>query len=63
MEFHAVIRECAAGGVLRDQPPAFASAVMGAIAETTMEFIAREPTHVKRHTKAGFEAFWRAVTD
>jgi hypothetical protein len=62
MEFHAVIRECAAGGLLRDLPPAFASAVMGAIAETTMEFIAREPTHVKRYTKAGFESFWRAVT-
>jgi len=62
MEFHAVIHECAAGGLLRDQPPAFASAVMGAIAETTMEFIAREPTHVKRYTKAGFESFWRAVT-
>jgi hypothetical protein len=35
---------------------------MGAIAETTMEFIAREPTHAKRYTKAGFESFWRAVT-
>jgi len=27
-----------------------------------MEFIAREPTHVKRYTKAGFESFWWAVT-
>jgi hypothetical protein len=33
-----------------------------AIAETTMEFIAREPAHAKRYTKAGFEAFWKTMT-
>jgi AcrR family transcriptional regulator len=61
-EFNDMMRECAAGGAMRHQPPAFASAVMGAIADTTMDFIAREPAQAKRYTKAGFEAFWKAVT-
>jgi AcrR family transcriptional regulator len=60
-EFNDLIRECAAGGALKDQPPAFASAVMSAIAETTMEFIAREPAHKNRYKEAGFEAFWKAI--
>jgi hypothetical protein len=34
---------------------------MRAIADTTMDIIAREPAQPKRYTKAGFEAFWKAV--
>jgi hypothetical protein len=34
---------------------------MSAIADTTMDFIAREPAQAKRHTKAGFDAFWKAA--
>jgi AcrR family transcriptional regulator len=60
-EFHDMITECASCGALKDQPPAFASAVMGAIADATMDFIAREPTKARRYTEAGFEAFWKAV--
>jgi len=37
------------------------SAIMSAIADTTMDFIAREPAQAKRYTKAGFDAFWKAV--
>ena len=61
-EFDDMMRECAAGGAMRHQPPAFASAIMSAIADTTMDFIAREPVQAKRYTKAGFDAFWKAVT-
>ena len=61
-EFDDMMRECAAGGAMRHQPPAFASAIMSAIADTTMDFIAREPAQAKRYTKAGFDAFWKAVT-
>src|ERR1700687_5016013 len=56
-EFNEMMRECAAGGALRHQPPSFASAVMSAIADTTMDFIAREPAQAKRYTKAGLDAF------
>jgi AcrR family transcriptional regulator len=51
-----------ASGVLRDHPPAFAAAIMGALADTTMEFIAREPAQAERYRDAGFEAFWNAVS-
>jgi AcrR family transcriptional regulator len=50
-----------ASGVLRDHPAAFAAAIMGALADTTMEFIAREPAQAERYRDAGFEAFWNAV--
>jgi AcrR family transcriptional regulator len=60
-EFDGMMRECAAGGAMRRQPPSFVSAIMSAIADTTMDFIAREPTQEKRYTKAGFDAFWKAV--
>jgi AcrR family transcriptional regulator len=56
-----MMREWAAGGAMRRQPPSFVSAIMSAIADTTMDFIAREPAQAKRYTKAGFDAFWKAV--
>jgi hypothetical protein len=34
---------------------------MAALAETTMDFIAREPAAADRYRKAGFEAFWHAI--
>jgi len=60
-EVDDIMRECAAGGAMRHQPPSFVSAIMSAIADATMEFIAHEPAQAKRYTKAGFEAFWKAV--
>jgi AcrR family transcriptional regulator len=60
-EVDDMMRECAAGGAMRHQPPEFVSAIMSAIADTTMDFIAREPAQAKRYTKAGFDAFWKAV--
>jgi AcrR family transcriptional regulator len=61
-EVNDMMRECAAGGAMRHQPPSFVSAIFSAIADTTMDFIAREPAQAKRYTKAGFDAFWKAVT-
>jgi hypothetical protein len=60
-EFDDMMRECAAGGAMRHQPPSFVSAIMSAIGDTTMDFIMREPAQAKRYTKAGFDAFWNAV--
>jgi AcrR family transcriptional regulator len=57
-----MMRECAFGGAMRHQPPSFVSAIVSAIADTTMDFIAREPAQTKRYTNAGFDAFWKAVT-
>jgi AcrR family transcriptional regulator len=60
-EVNDMMRECAAGGAMRRQPPSFVSAIFSAIADTTMDFIAREPAQSKRYLKAGFDAFWKAV--
>ncbi len=59
--FRELMIQCARVGPLKDQPSAFAPAVMGAIAETTMDFIAADPAKAKELTEAGFQAFWRAV--
>jgi AcrR family transcriptional regulator len=61
-EINQMIREILAGGPLEDQPPAFAAAILGAMADTTMDFIALNPGRAKHYAKAGFEAFWKAVT-
>jgi hypothetical protein len=61
-EFDDMMLECAASGVMKHQPSAFVSAIMSAIADATMDFIVREPAQAKRYTKAGFDAFWKAVT-
>ena len=60
-ELNDMMREWAAGGAMRRQPPSFVSAILSAIADTTMDFIAREPAQARRYTKAGFDAFWKAV--
>src|ERR1700692_39827 len=60
-EVNGMMRDWAAGGAMRRQPPSFVSAIMSAIADTTMDFIAREPAQAKRYTKAGFDAFWKAA--
>ncbi len=58
-----MMRECASGGAMRHQPPSFVSAILGAIADTTMDFIAREPAHAKAAIQRlrWFDAFWNAV--
>jgi AcrR family transcriptional regulator len=61
--FDEMMRECAAGGAMKGQSPAFVSALMSAIADTAMDFIAREPGQAKRYTKAGFDAFWKVVAE
>jgi AcrR family transcriptional regulator len=60
-EMSGLVRELAAGGPLRDQTPDFVAAIMNALAEVTMDFIAKEPAKAKSFTKAGFEAFCKAV--
>ncbi|WP_024871954.1 TetR/AcrR family transcriptional regulator [Tolumonas lignilytica] len=40
---------------------AFASAMMLAMAETTMDFIIREPAATEHYCHTGFEAFWRVL--
>lgn len=60
-QINAMMQESLASGVLKDQPPSFGPAIMASLAETTMEFILREPALADRYKSAGFDAFWAAI--
>jgi AcrR family transcriptional regulator len=60
-QINAMMQESVAGGALKDQPSAFVGAIMSSLAETTMEFILREPAMAERYKSAGFDAFWAAI--
>jgi AcrR family transcriptional regulator len=60
-EINAMLQESIASGALRDRPPAFVGAIMASLAETTMDFMARDPAHADAYAMSGFEAFWNAI--
>ncbi|HEV3422788.1 MAG TPA: TetR/AcrR family transcriptional regulator [Paraburkholderia sp.] len=60
-DVNTMMQASIASGVLRDHPTAFVAAIMGALAETTMDFMERDTARAERYRDAGFEAFWRAV--
>jgi AcrR family transcriptional regulator len=60
-EFETLLRESTANGTLRGQSPAFVIAIITSLAETTMEFMMREPAHAERYSASGFEALWGAI--
>ncbi len=57
----AMLQACVAKGALHDRPPAFAAAILVALAETTMDFVIKYPAQAEQYREAGFEAFWNAV--
>jgi AcrR family transcriptional regulator len=61
-DINAMVEVSTGDGALRKLPPAFVSAILSSLAETTMEFMARDPRQAKRYIESGFEAFWNAVT-
>jgi AcrR family transcriptional regulator len=51
-----------AAGVLRKgQPVGFMAGVITAVAETTMQFMAKNSAEASVYRQAGFEAIWRAI--
>lgn len=49
-------------GVLVDAPIAFHSSVIEHIADTTIEFVDKDPEHAEHQRQLGFRAVWRAIT-
>lgn len=47
---------------MSDEYRAFGDALFLTLAETTMEFAARDPAHANEYISLGFEAMWRALT-
>jgi AcrR family transcriptional regulator len=48
-------------GPMRNAPLMFVVAVMNAIMDTTIDFMIRDKANAEKHSKAGFEAMWRAI--
>lgn len=60
-DINTLVQHSIAAGVLRAQPPAFVGAIMGSLAETTMDFMSREPAQAQMYADAGFQSFWNAI--
>ena len=60
-DVHAMLQESIASGALRDQPLTFVGAIMGSLADTTMDFMARDPARADEYAASGFEALWNAI--
>lgn len=61
-EISALMQASVTNSALREQPPAFVSAIMATLAETTMDFMSRDKAQAEQYSQAGFEAFWRAIS-
>jgi AcrR family transcriptional regulator len=55
------MRQLVARGKLSGLPPAFASDLLLAMAETTMASMVANPAKAEHYRSAGFEAFWSAA--
>lgn len=63
--FQAVSRlmeDAVQSGMLVDASIAFLYAVIERIADTTIEYVEKEPEGAERHRQVGFHAAWRAIT-
>ena len=49
-------------GPMRKLPLSFVSALMSAIAETTIDFMIQDPANADKHCAAAFDALWRMIT-
>jgi hypothetical protein len=55
------MQQLVAQGKLSGLPPAFASDLLLAMAETTMASMVSNPAKAEHYRSAGFEAFWSAA--
>ncbi len=60
-DLSVMIEESIKSGILRDHPPEFVAAIMGSLAETTMQFVSRNPRQAELYRATGFDAFWNAI--
>lgn len=60
-DFNVVLEEALAGHAGEAQSADYVGAVLNALAETTLDFIARAPGRHDHHRALGFETFWKAI--
>jgi hypothetical protein len=51
-----------AHGPMQKVPMGFLVALMNSVAEATMDFMRQDPANAKKHSKEGFDAFWRMIS-
>jgi AcrR family transcriptional regulator len=57
----ALLERSRANGALRNAPLGFVSALMSAMADTTMDFMIADPANADQHCQTAFEALWRML--
>jgi hypothetical protein len=57
-----LMERCRSNGPMRAAPMGFVSAIMSSLAEATMDYMVQDPANAKKHSKAGFDALWRAIS-
>jgi AcrR family transcriptional regulator len=62
LEIEKTAEAAVAQRVFLDRPLEFIRAAMSALADTTMEFMRRNPDQAQRYRSDGFEMLWAAVT-
>ncbi|ALN92763.1 MULTISPECIES: TetR/AcrR family transcriptional regulator [Lysobacter] len=60
--FNSRLHNSVEQGLICSPSSSFVGALLGAIAEVTMDFVAREPERAAHYREAGFEAFWKSVS-
>lgn len=60
-DFKAVLEGALATHAREGQSADYVSAVLNALAQTTLDFIARDPGRHDHHRALGFETFWKAI--
>lgn len=58
----ALLERSRQNGVLRNAPLVFVLALVSATAETTIDFMIRDPANAGAHCDLGFEAAWRVLS-
>ena len=60
-DFHRLVEECLASGAMRGPSVDFVRAMLGSLAETTMDFMIRDPANADTYRESGFDALWSAI--
>lgn len=56
-----VLERSRQNSAMRDAPLALVAALIGALADTTVDFMIGDPANAERHCTTGFEAVWRML--
>jgi AcrR family transcriptional regulator len=59
--FAGLLEQVRGSGPMCKAPMGFVVAIMNSVAEATIDFMAQDSTHARKHCKEGFEALWRVL--